>query len=57
MTRYKNSAAHEAAQIRARARKGPWRRLTAAMQRGDVVLTRIGRCTAERGRENERRQT
>jgi thiamine-monophosphate kinase len=25
------------------------RRLTAAMQRGDVVLTRIGRCTAERG--------
>lgn len=31
MTRYKNSAAHEAAQIRARARKGPWRRLTAAM--------------------------
>jgi thiamine-monophosphate kinase len=25
------------------------RRLTAAMQRGDVVLTRIGRCTAARG--------
>ena len=25
------------------------RRLTAAMQRGDLVLTRIGRCTAERG--------
>jgi thiamine-monophosphate kinase len=25
------------------------RRLTAAMQRGAVVLTRIGRCTAERG--------
>jgi thiamine-monophosphate kinase len=25
------------------------RRLTAAMQRGEVVLTRIGRCTAERG--------
>ena len=25
------------------------RRLTAAMQRGDVVLTRIGRCTPERG--------
>ena len=25
------------------------RRLTAAMRRGDVVLTRIGRCTAERG--------
>ena len=25
------------------------RRLTAAMQRGRVVLTRIGRCTAERG--------
>jgi len=25
------------------------RRLTAAMQRGDVVLTRVGRCTAERG--------
>ena len=25
------------------------RRLTAAMQRGDVMLTRIGRCTAERG--------
>ena len=25
------------------------RRLTAAMRRGDVMLTRIGRCTAERG--------
>jgi thiamine-monophosphate kinase len=25
------------------------RRLTAAMQRGDIVLTRVGRCTAERG--------
>ena len=25
------------------------RRLTAAMRRGEVILTRIGRCTAERG--------